>query len=195
MTLDGTARHLWLPCVAAVFGFFSAPQFAQGECLSSSSTLGDTATTVYRCPEQQGTTPRQAPLAGPDQTTVVERGPAEIPWFVPKPAAEAAEPTDPPPQAQAASVEDETAVKPDKKPSTQKKPTRKKLVKLKSAKTKTTKALAAKTKSAKALTAKTKPDRKTAKITTSPEKSDGNTVVWTRKDMPLGNRLVNWLGL
>lgn len=183
--------------MAALFGFLGAVQAAQSECLSPSSDSGDTATTVYRCLEQQSTTTRQDPITSANKTTVVERGPASVPWFAPKPAGNPAETAKPPPQAQVAVPTEPTpqvqAEKPketvenerDKKPVAQKKPARKKLVKLKPAKTKTTKAL----------TAKTKPPKKANEAKVASDKPDENTVVWTRKDMPLGNRIVNWLGL
>jgi hypothetical protein len=180
--------------MAALFGFLGAAQAAQSECLSPSSASGDTATTVYRCLEQQSTTTRQDPITSLSKTTVVERGPATVPWFAPKPAdnpAETAEPSpqtqaaEQPPQAQAKKAREIVEYEPDKKSVVQQKPTRKKLVKLKPAKTKTTKAL----------TAKTKPAKKAKETKVASEKPDENTVVWTRKDMPLGNRIVNWLGL
>jgi hypothetical protein len=192
--LDGRAKQSWLLLTAAIFGLLGAAHAAQGECLSPSSASGDSATTVYRCLEQQSTTTRQDPITSPPKTTVVERGPASVPWFAPEPAgntAETAEPLPPAqavapsPQAQAATTKEIVENEPDKKPVVQKKPARKKLVKLKPAKTKTTKAL----------TAKTKPIKKTTKAKVASEEPGDSTVVWTRKDMPLGNRIVNWLGL
>jgi type IV secretory pathway VirB10-like protein len=179
--------------MAAIFGFLGAAQSAQSECLSPSSASGGTATTVYRCLDQQSTT-RQDPITSPNKTTVVERGPATDPWFAPKPGdnpAETAEPApqgqaaEPPPQAQTERAREIVENEPDKNSVVQKKSTRKKFVKLKPAKAKTTKALAA----------KTKPAKKAKETKAASEKPDENTVVWTRKDMPLGNRIVNWLGL
>lgn len=204
MKLNGQAKQWLLPSLAALLALLGAAQAAQGGCLSPSSASGNSATTVYRCLEQQGTTARQDPLAIPDKTTVVERGSADVPWFTRKAAAEvmrpigpvpqarSEEPPEPLPQAQPAQVEKIAEAKPDK-PVLQKKPQRKKLVKLKPGKAKATKALAAKTKPVKK--AATKPERQAAKAKTEPGKPDDNTVVWTRKDMPLGNRIVNWLGL
>lgn len=183
--------------MATICGFLGAAHTAQSECLSPSSASGDSATTVYRCLEQQGTTTRQDPITSPHKTTVVERGPASVPWFAPKPAgntaetaapspqAQPAEPSESLPQAQPSKIKEIVDNKPDKKPVAQKKPARKKLVKLKPAKTKTTKAL----------TAKTKPVKKTTKAKIASEEPNDSTIVWTRKDVPLGNRIVNWLGL
>lgn len=184
--------------MVAMFALLGAVQAAQGECLSPSAASGDSATTVYRCHERQITTARQDPIATPSKTTVVERGPAGVPWFAPAPAAKVTQPAEPLPQAemaaptealpqtQAAKPEERAEEKPDKKPAAKTKPARKKLVKLKSAKAKSTKALVA----------KTKPGKKAAEANAASEKpDDNNTVVWTRKDMPLGNRIVNWLGL
>jgi len=195
--LDGRAKQSWLLLTAALFGFLGAAHAAQSECLSPSSASGESATTVYRCLEQQSTITRQDPIVSPPKTTVVERGPASVPWFAPKPAgntaetaeplppAQVAEPTEPLPQAQATRTKEIVENEPGKKPVVQKKPARKKLVKLKPAKTKTTKAL----------TAKTKPIKKTTKAKVASEEPGDSTIVWTRKDMPLGNRIVNWLGL
>lgn len=197
MKLDGHAEQSWLLLLAALFGFLGVAHTAQSECLSPSSASGDSATTVYRCLEQQGTTTRQDPITSPHKTTVVERGPASVPWFAPKPAGTPAEtagplpqaqvsgPAEPLPQAQATTTKVIVENEPDKKPVAKKKPARKKLVKLKPAKTKTTKAL----------TSKTKPIKKTTKAKVASEEPGDSTIVWTRKDMPLGNRIVNWLGL
>ncbi len=197
MKLDGRAKQSWLLLTAAIFGFLGAAHAAQSECLSPSSASGDSATTVYRCLEQQSTTARQDPITSPYKTTVVERGPASVPWFAPKPAgntaqtagplppAQVAAPAEPLPQARAPRTKEIVEDQPEKKPVAQKKPARKKLVKLKPAKTKTTKAL----------TAKTKPIKKATKTKVASEEPGDSTIVWTRKDMPLGNRIVNWLGL
>ncbi len=197
MKLHGHTRQSWLLLMATICGFLGAAHTAQSECLSPSSASGDSATTVYRCLEQQGTTTRQDPITSPHKTTVVERGPASVPWFAPKPAgntaetaapspqAQPAEPSESLPQAQPSKIKEIVDNKPDKKPVAQKKPARKKLVKLKPAKTKTTKAL----------TAKTKPVKKTTKAKIASEEPNDSTIVWTRKDVPLGNRIVNWLGL
>lgn len=197
MKLDGHAKQSRLFLMATICGFLGAAHTAQSECLSPSSASGDSVTTVYRCLEQQSTTTRQNPIASPPKTTVVERGPASVPWFTPKPAgntaetaaplppAQVAEPSESLPQAQATKAIEVVEDKPDKKPVAQKKPARKKLVKLKPTKTKTTKAL----------TVKTKPIKKTTKAKVASEEPSDSTIVWTRKDMPLGNRIVNWLGL
>lgn len=193
-------------CSAAVaFGFLVGMlSSAHSDCLSPSAVSGTTATTVYRCQEQQ----RKADplIASPSRTTVVERGSADTPWFDQKPA-EKADPSEVPAsqptqlKQEAAAfptqVEQEAEAKPaptnpkakvkksERKLPAKTKPARKKLVKMKPAKMK----------SAKALKAKAKPTETPSSGNAAPKNPDDNVVVWTRKDMPLGNRIGSWLGL
>lgn len=215
MKLDRPVRQLWPSPIVLVFGLLSALEPAYGECLSPSTASGTTATTVFRCADQPETarqkqpavnTEKKQPAVITEKTTVVERGPADVPWFDPKTPGNSAEPVKAPP-GQAAAVEEKPeekpetklaapqntvgekklAEKPKKKRSATKNTVRKKIVKLKPARSKTTKALKT----------KAKPEKKISKAKTvvAPEKPDDNTVVWTRKDVPIGGRIVNWLGL
>lgn len=192
---DRPTSQLWLYSATVAFGLVGTMSPAHSECLSPSADSGATATTVYRCPDQQGSgAPQQPAVNNLEKTTVVERGSADAPWFEPKPVdnsvSPAASPAQPvqteqsteekPPQAEQKVVE-----QPGKKPSAKTKSVRKKLVKLKPAKTKT----------ARALTTKARPVKNPSDAKASPKKPDENTVVWTRKDVPLGNRIVNWFGL
>lgn len=222
MKFDRPVRQFWLSQIVVVFGLLGALEPAHSECLSPSAASGTTATTVFRCADQPETarqeqpavnTEKKQPAVNTEKTTVVQRGPADVPWFDPKTPENSTEPVKAP-RGQAAKVEEKIEEKPEEKPSaTQntvkesieetpkkklsatKNTIRKKVVKLKPARTKTTKALKTRTKPE--LKTKAKPEKKisTAKTKVAPEKPDDNTVVWTRKDMPIGNRIVNWLGL
>lgn len=199
MKLDRSVRRFWPSSVVVVFGLLGALEPAHSECLSPSAASGTAATTVFRCADQPVTARQEQPAVNTEKTTVVERGPADVPWFIPKAMENSTEPVKAPqvqapqvqvPEIQAPQVEEKIEVKPEKKLSATKKTIRKKLVKLKPAKTKTTKAL----------TAKAKPEKRMSKAKAKvapakPEKPGENTVVWTKKDMPVGNRIVNWLGL
>jgi hypothetical protein len=191
---------------------------AASECLSPSAEAGATATTVYRCPEQtepgaqQPTTAKQ-PLATEEKATVVERGSADVPWFEPPPKQDPITTAKTPQEtdeavapktkteaatikpatikpAKAAATEDEAAVaapEPEQ-PKTTKKATAKKKVTAKKRKIKKTKVAASKKSKAKTKTVVPT----TAKIESKPP--DEKTIVWTKKDMPIGSRIVNWLG-
>jgi len=75
------------------------------------------------------------------------------------------------------------------------KPVLKKVVKAKPAKTPPLKAPAkTKTPKATAAKAKSKPESTASESKITSLKPDENTVVWTQEDMPLGTRIVNWLG-
>lgn len=196
-------RKWWLPSAALAFGILGALQPVHGECLSPSAAGATTTTTVYRCPDQ-GKADLQAPRGAPDKTTVVQRGPSDVPWFEPKPADKTAAPlTAPagemanpekehPPKAKsvretveptAPATETASAERAERTLPAKARAAHRKIAKLKPAKTRTMKALAPRVKHRK----------KTPKG--EPAKSDSNTVVWTRKDMPLGNRVASWLGL
>lgn len=194
MKLDRSVRRFWPSPVVVVFALLGALEPAHSECLSPSAASGTAATTVFRCADQPVTARQEQPAVNTEKTTVVERGPADVPWFIPKAVENSTEPVKAPqvqaPEIPSPQVEEKIEVKPEKKLSATKKTIRKKLVKLKPAKTKTTKAL----------TAKAKPEKRMSKAKAKvapakPEKPGENTVVWTKKDMPVGNRIVNWLGL
>lgn len=201
---------------ALAIACLSMAQPAASECLSPSAEVGATATTVYRCPEaaepsaQQPATAKQ-PLAPQEKSTVVERGSADVPWFeppakqdpiktaktpqvtdeavAPKTTAAKIKPAEP---TKATATEDEAAVaapEPEQPKITKKAKAKKKVIatkrKIKKAKVATSKKPKAKTK------AKTI-EPTTAKIESKPP--DEKTIVWTKKDMPIGSRIVNWLG-
>ncbi len=185
---------------ASAFIFLVTHQPARGECLSPSTSGGATATTVYRCPENDPSSAKQPILVNPEKSTVVERGSSEVPWFEPKPEEKKIEASATPgregdvakpvtddleavkgPETiiKAANAPDaEETVKVKKKVTSKKKLASKKRMKTKNARAKAT---------------KVKPAAETAKIESKPP--DDKTIVWTRKDMSLGNRIVNWLGL
>lgn len=235
MKLDRPARHLWLSSAVVGFGLFGLIPTAHSECVSPSTESGVAATTVYRCPENQGVVaPKQPLLAPPDKTTVVERGSANVPWFEPKRAESQVEPIAAavPPSQPSHTVKPIAAAAPPAQPERQTEPTtaaaapsrpdrqavpiaaaapppqieildqkienrplaksktkqvRKKVVKAKPAKTPLPK-VSAKTKT------KSKPDSTASESKITSLKPDENTVVWTQEDMPLGSRIVNWLG-
>ena len=171
-------------------------------------------------PSAQPPAAAKQPLATEDKSTVVERGSADVPWFEPpakqdpiktaqdpiktvKPPQETEEAVAPKTETKAATIkpaaikpakvdatEDEAAVaapEPEQ-PKITKKATAKKKVIAKKRKIK-------KTKIARSKKPKTKTDTvepTTAKIESKPP--DEKTIVWTKKDMPLGSRIVNWLG-
>jgi hypothetical protein len=196
-------------------------QPAASECLSPSAEAGATATTVYRCPEatepsaERSATAKQ-PLATEEKSTVVERGSADVPWFEPPPKQDPITTAKTPQEtdeavapktktkattikpakaatikpAKAAATEDEAAVaapEPEQ-PKITKKATAKKKVIAKKRKIKKTKVAASK----KAKTKTKTVEPATAKIESKPP--DEKTIVWTKKDMPIGSRIVNWLG-
>lgn len=209
--------------MALGLGLIGSIPVALSQCVSPSTESGVAATTVYRCPDKQdAAAPKQPLIASPEKTTVVERGPAQIPWFEPKRLerlveAMAAVVPAPPLNPQTgetrrveASREAEEGQQSDERQLTdEKKIETKPVLKAKGkatakAKTKTTakpvrKKLAQptspKTKTAKATPAKAGPDTKTPDGKNKTGNTDDNTVVWTREDMPLGSRIVNWLGL
>lgn len=212
MKFDKPVRQFWPSPIVVVFGLLGALEPAHSACLSPSAASGTTATTVFRCADQSETARQKQPAVNTEKTTVVERGPADVPWFDPNTTENSTEPVKAP-LGQAATVEEKIEEKPErklsatqdtgeekieetpeKKLSATKKTIRKKIVKLKPARTKTTKAL--KTKAKPELKTKAKPEKRMSKAKTevASEKPGDNTVVWTKKDMPIGNRIVNWLG-
>jgi|GEM_PF-6771221 len=78
-----------LACAVVAFGLFGAAP-AWSECLSPSAEAGATTTTVYPCQEENATGGQQPVIvdtgkADSGNTSVVERGSADVPWFEPKP--------------------------------------------------------------------------------------------------------------
>lgn len=221
----------WRPAwIAIALGLTVTAIPARSECQSPSAAAGATSTTVYRCPEAQVPGMQNPVNPGPDKTTVVERGSADIPWFTPQPT-RTADPLIPPqpkapaetkpedkevvveiepvplekPQAAPAKTKTETAG-PEAKPETAKPKTAKakrakvKLGKAKHAKARLahqkrtkTKPAIAETK-AKTRTAKAEAEAEPEQVKTEPAKADDKVITWTRKDMPLGSRVKNWLG-
>lgn len=159
--------------------------------MSPSAESGAAATTVYRCPDtQEVVAPKQPRIVPTDKTTTVERGSAEIPWFEPKRVesqiesmAAAAPPTQVDQQAEDKKIEKKPLIKAKAKAKV--KPVRKKLAKPKPAQTKAVTVTAA----------KAKPDTKKSDGKNTTAKNDDNTIVWTQKDLPIGSRIANWLGL
>ena len=182
--------------------FLAANQPAQGECLSPSTPAGATVTTVYRCPEIDPSAAKQPSLASPEKTTVVERGSSDVPWFEPKPEEARTEAAKQEIETIKAPEKEIEAVKaPEKKIKTADAPETDEAVQVRK-KTVTKKKLAgkkqvkkikvARSKKTKENPTKVKPATETAKIESVPP--DEKTIVWTKKDMPLGSRIVNWLG-
>lgn len=95
-----------------------------------------------------------------------------------------------PPEEAAKTEEPET--EPPKIEKAKPKPAVAKPAKVKVAKAKRTKSKLARKKQAKTKTVKAQTAQQPVK--TEPAKSDDKVVVWTRKDMSLGSRIVNWLG-
>lgn len=181
------------PLAAAVLALLWMMQPAQGKCLSPSAESGATATTVYRCPEQEPSTAKQPILVNPEKTTVVERGSSDEPWFAPKPLEKKVEPALAPDikpiEADKPVIKPDEADKPIIKPVKAKKKT---VVKTKLASKKRIEKRA-EVKRTKARTAKIKPVKNTPKVVGA-KSDDDKVIVWTKKDMPLGSRIVNWLG-
>ncbi len=78
-----------LACAVVVFGLFGAAP-AWAECQSPSVDAGSTTTTVYPCREESATGGQQPIIvdtgkADSGNSSVVERGSADVPWFEPKP--------------------------------------------------------------------------------------------------------------
>lgn len=181
---------------------------AHGECLSPSTPAGATTTTVYRCPELDPSAGKQPALGTTGKTTVVERGSADVPWFEPQsagnkvdaakmPAAKIEATSAPdkkietvkaPEKIEAASAPEPEEITKVKKKATAKKKiaSKKRVKKVKVARAKTTKIKGA------TKPAKVKTPEETPKIESTPP--DEKTIVWTKKDVPLGGRIVNWLG-
>ena len=79
-------RENWrpLPWLAMAIALSGATLPAYGECVSPSAAAGATTTTIYRCPEGSSAGP-QPTIVDPGNSTDVERGSADVPWFGPKP--------------------------------------------------------------------------------------------------------------
>jgi hypothetical protein len=80
-------RENWkpLPWLVMSLALFGAALPAHGECMSPSAAAGATTTTIYRCPEEGSSAGAQPALVDPGNSTEVERGSADVPWFGPKP--------------------------------------------------------------------------------------------------------------
>lgn len=176
---QGSQKLRWLPVLTAtaMVGVFGAVMPARSECLSPSAEAGATATTVYRCPDENAAGAQLPIVIDPEKTTEVERGSAKLPWFEPKPS-EAEDPIEtmkapsgnkgamekkedvakiPPPPAEVAKPEaaDREALPAAAKAKTAKpKPAMAKPAKVKLAKAKRTKSKLAKKKQTKIKTAK-----------------------------------------
>ncbi|WP_162914449.1 hypothetical protein [Taklimakanibacter lacteus] len=192
-----------LASAALVFAFFAMSQWAHGECLSPSAEVGATATTVYRCSEETLPSAKQPLLAGPEKTTTVERGSADVPWFEPTPQATAIKPAKAAPEmpaavsvpekkdvetAKATPEPEEQAAPKRERPKAKAKPSARKKVAAKKKKKK-------KARIAKSQKPKAKAVEQPAPATAEAKPADDKTIVWTKKDMSLGSRITNWLGL
>ncbi len=74
-----------LPWLALSLVFLGAALPARGECVSPSAAAEATTTTIYRCPEEVLPAAPQPGVVDPNNSTVVERGATDVPWFEPKP--------------------------------------------------------------------------------------------------------------
>ena len=201
--------------------FLALSSSAHGECLSPSAEAGATATTVYRCPDEAQPAAK-APLSDMEKSTTVQRGSADEPWFESTPGKADSAATETPPEqrkADPATVQpeikaakeqpaeptaeqpaEEVEIKaakaaPDDQVEDNIAPKRKQLkakapAKKKYAKKKTKRIKVARTKKAKVKEVVATP---TEKITSPPP--DDKTILITKKDMSLGARIGNWLGL
>lgn len=139
-------------------------------------------------PEKQAPLEKKEDVAkiAPPAAEAVESQPVDkdVP---PVEAVKTKEPETEPPKAEEPETEPPKIEKAKPKPALAK-PIKVKVAKAKRTKSKLARKKLAKTKTAKAQTPQQQP------VKTEPAKSDDKVVVWTRKDMSLGNRIVNWLG-
>lgn len=203
-----------LASAALAFAFIAMSQWAQGECLSPSAEVGATATTVYRCSEETLPSAKQPLLPGPEKTTTVERGSAEVPWFEPAPQKTVIKPAKASPEIPAAASapektdietakatpETDTEVQAVPESDTQEQAAPKRERPKAKAKLPAKKKVAAKKKKkkvriAKSQKSKVKAVEQPAPATAEAKPADDKTIVWTKKDMSLGSRITNWLGL